>query len=238
MELYKKNVYGIMGTLIFHILLFGSFLMAEVNQKGEVKEEPIIIDFSQIEETPEPEEQPEENKEEENSPSDLSRSDFQPRSNRAVNEANKDPFFDEEYQREIENAQKLVSDVNKQLSKEIPDMEEFSMPEETTDGMDPDSIKNTFYSGESNIHYFLENRYHTRLPIPVYLAQGGGTITVDIWVDQSGRVKKAAVRENPNIKDQMLPVYAEQAAKRTYFNADNNSPTLQKGTITYTFVPQ
>ena len=72
--------------------------------------------------------------------------------------------------------------MNKQLSKEVKDIEEFAMPEETTEGMHPDSIKNTIYSGESNIHYFLEDRYHRRLPIPVYLAQGGGLVVVDIVV--------------------------------------------------------
>ncbi len=233
---YKQNIYGIMGTLIFHIVLFGSFLLAEINIKKETIEEPIIIDFSQIEEIPETE-VIEETQEQENSPSDLNPQDFASRSNRAVNEARKDPFFDAEYLREIENAQKLVSDVNEQLSKEIPDIEDFDMPEETTEGMDPDSIKNTIYSGDSNIHYFLENRYHTRLPIPVYLAQGGGTITITIRVDKNGRVKKAEIKSNQS-NDPLLQAYALQAAKKTYFNRDQNAPDLQTGTITYTFVPQ
>ncbi len=235
-KLYKQNVYGIMGTLIFHILFFGSFLLAEINLKREAKEEPIVIDFSNIEYIPEPEVQ--ELSKDENSPSDLSQQNLTARSNRAVNEANKDPFFDEEYQREIENAQKLVSDVNNQLSKEIPELEEFNMPEETTEGMDPDSIKNTIYSGDSNIRYFLENRYHSRLPIPVYLAQGGGTITISILVDKNGRVKKAEVQSNQSSNDPLLPAYALQAAKKTIFNRDTKAPDLQQGTITYTFIPQ
>ena len=31
------------------------------------------------------------------------------------------------------------------------------MPEETTDGLDPDSIINKLYSGDSNVEYYLEN---------------------------------------------------------------------------------
>ena len=50
-ELYRKNVYGVMGTLIFHILLIGGFLLAELNINGKIeKEEPITIDFSTPEE--------------------------------------------------------------------------------------------------------------------------------------------------------------------------------------------
>lgn len=240
-KLYKQNIYGVIGTLLFHVLLFGSFLLAEVNLKGKVKEEPIIIDFAAIEELEEPElEKVEEETEDENTPSTPNETPQQTsRSNRAVNDApTKDPFFDEDYQREIAEAQKLVSDVNSQLSKEVKKMEEFTMPEETTEGMDPDSIKNTIYSGESNIHYFLENRYHVRLPIPVYLAQGGGLVVVDIVVNQKGKVIQAEVRKNNKLKDPMLEVYAKQAAERTRFNADASAPTQQKGTISYTFVPQ
>ena len=236
-RLYKQYIYGIMGTLIFHILLFGSFLLAEINLKREAVEEPIIIDFSNIEEIIEQLEQ-QESQADEITPSGGNPQELQNRSNQAINRAIKDPFFDEAYKQEIENAQKLVSDVNEQLSKEIPELEDIAMPEETTEGMDPDSIKNVIFSGESNIEYFLENRYHTKLPIPVYLTQGGGTITIDIYVDRSGRVKKTEVAKTKNTNDPMLAAYALQAARKTFFNRDAKAPELQKGTITYTFVPQ
>ncbi len=235
---YQENIYGIMGTLIFHIALVSGILLSEIKLKGEIKEEPVIIDFTAVEEE-KPEAADEKQQEDENTPSGDQITGMSSRSNRAVNDASvKDPFFNEAYRKEIAEAQKLVSDVNKQLSKKITDIREFEMPEETTDGIDPDSIKNTIYSGESNIHYYLENRYHLRLPVPVYLAQGGGKITVDIWVAPSGRVVRAEVRPASQIGDQMLPEYALQAAQRTVFNADKSAPSPQKGTITYTFVPQ
>ena len=237
-DFYKRNIYGIIGTLLFHILLMSSFLLAELNLKGKVKEEPIIIDFSDVEEPVQVEEPKEQ--EEKNDPStNRDQADFTSRSNRAVNDApTKDPFFDKDYQREIAEAQKLVADVNKQLSKKVKDIKEFEMPEETTEGMDPDSIKNTIYSGASNIHYYLENRYHRRLPIPVYLAQGGGLVIVDIWVNQQGKVIKAEVRDSGKLKDPMLEIYAKQAAQRTLFNEDASAPPQQKGTISYNFVAQ
>lgn len=239
-ELYRRNVYGVMGTLIFHILLVAGFLVAELNLNVKIeKEEAILLDFTAApekeEKIQEPEKSPEKSEALENSaPNDRSSG-----SNRAVNEASKkDKFFDANYNRDVEEAKKLVADVNKQLSKKVAPAKKFEMPEETTEGQDPDSIKNVVYSGKSNIHYFLENRYHTRLPIPVYLARGGGTITVDIQVDRSGRVIKAEARAAKNLNDPMLPVYAVQAAERTVFNSESKAPAVQRGTITYQFVAQ
>ncbi|WP_163717950.1 energy transducer TonB family protein [Mangrovibacterium lignilyticum] len=238
-KLYHDNIYGIIGTLAFHVLLFVAILLANVKIEGEVKEEEIIIDFSSIEELPEIEKVEKPMQEDENTPSASLDNPSASMSNRAVNDAaQKDPFFDEDYQREIAEAQKLVTNVNKQLSKEIPEMKKFEMPEQTTEGMDPEKISNTVYSGESNIHYNLENRYHVRLPIPVYLAKGGGKITVDIWVSPSGKVIKAQLQPHAQISDPMLPEYALQAALRTVFDAKADSPSPQKGTISYTFVAQ
>ena len=52
-----------------------------------------------------------------------------------------DKFFDDSYKRDIEEAQKVVADVNKQLAKKIPSVKKFMMPEATTEGQNPDSIK-------------------------------------------------------------------------------------------------
>lgn len=241
-KLYHENIYGVIGTLIVHILLFGGLLFTQVKVEEEIKGEEIVIDFSQPEEVLPEEEKPEpqQPQEDENTPSQAQeQTRAAARSNRAVNDAaKKDPFFDESYRHEIAEAQKLVADVNKQLSKEIPQMKPFDMPEQTTEGMDPEKISNTVYSGESNIHYDLKDRFHVRLPIPVYLAKGGGKITVDIWVAPNGSVTRASVRPASNLSDPLLPEYALQAALRTVFNSKSDAPNPQKGTITYTFVAQ
>lgn len=240
-ELYRKNVYGVMGTLIFHILLVTVFLIAEMNLEVKYeKEEAILLDFTAPEETPPivPKE-----KEEQLLKSTASNNQ-EATSNRAVNDAAKpsntknDRFFDESYKRDIEQAKKMVVDVNKQLAKKAPSKTKFEMPEATTEGQDPDSIKNVVHSGKSNIHYYLENRYHVRLPIPVYLAKSGGLVTIDIQVDRSGRVVKADARPVKNLADPMLIEYAVQAAERTLFNRDPKAPAIQRGNIVYKFVAQ
>jgi hypothetical protein len=240
-KLYRKNIYGVMGTLIFHIVLVSVFLIAELKTKDKIEnEETVFLDLSAPEikkQEIEPEQSKLQNKNSENSQKE--RQGQSSGSNRAVNDAAKaDKFFDENYRRDIENAKNLVADVDKQLSKKIAPAKKFEMPEATSEGENPESVKNVIYSGKSNIHYFLENRFHLRLPIPVYLARGGGTIVVDIQVNRAGKVVKAQARPNNNIQDEMLPVYATQAAERTVFNSESKAPEIQRGTITYKFVAQ
>ena len=245
-QLYRENIYGVMGTLIFHILVVAAFLLAELNLNVKIeKEEIILIDFpvpEKMQETPKPDM---EKQEEKNIASDQSMKNIrQSGSNRAVNDAvnnraiKEDKFFDQKYKQDIEEAKQMVANVNKQLSKKIPAIKKYEMPEATTEGQDPDSIKNVIYSGKSNIHYFLENRFHVRLPIPVYLAKSGGEVKVDIQVDRSGKVIKAEVRSTKATGDPMLTEYAVQAAERSVFNSDTKAPTVQKGSITYKFVAQ
>lgn len=246
-ELYRRNIYGLMGTLIFHILLFSFLFLSQLNIKIKTeKEEAVLLDIivaEKLEELPKPAQEEQAEKNMASGQSD--RNNQRDISNSAVNDApgknriySKDKFFDAEYQKDIEEAKKMVADVNKQLSKKVPSAKKFQMPEATTEGQNRDSIKNVVYSGKSNIHYYLENRYHVRLPIPVYLAKSGGEIKVDIQVDRSGRVIKAEVKSARASGDPMLAEYAVQAAENTQFNADNKAPSVQKGSITYKFVAQ
>nr|WP_321485843.1 hypothetical protein [uncultured Draconibacterium sp.] len=241
-ELYRRNVYGVIGTLVFHILLFSAFLLADVDIKGNVKEEAILVEFP--EEMLEPEiTEPETQEENTDQPNREQNTNTRTNiaSNRSATEnttTSTDEFFDDDYLKEVEAAKQLVSNVNKNLAKETVDLSDIKMPVETTEGMDRDSIKNVIYAGESNIVYYLENRYHISLPVPVYLSQGGGTVIVDIVVNRQGRVVDAEPRDDNSIRDKQLFAYAKEAASRTVFNSDNSAPARQKGTIQYTFVAQ
>ncbi len=232
-----------MGTLVFHILLLSAFLLAEVDMKGNVTEEELLIEFPEelLNEPELPEEEIQQP--EETMPNDPA-SDYSEPQSRLTNQASKqimenEEFFDEEYTKELEAARQLSQNVREQLSKETVDLDDIEMPVETTaEGMNPDSVKNVIYAGESNIVYYLENRYHLRLPVPVYLAQSGGKVVVDILVDRQGRVVKAEPQKNSLVRDEQIFLYAKAAAQRTVFNADPQAPELQKGTIHYTFIAQ
>ncbi|GAB1451941.1 hypothetical protein MASR2M47_19970 [Draconibacterium sp.] len=229
-----------MGTLVFHILLIAAFLLAEVDMKGSIKEQPLVIEFPDI--------LPEEEKvQEELKPEDLSTASEKVNnltnvaSNRLSmknNTSSTDKFFDEDYLKEVNDAKNLVSNVNNQLAKEKIKIEDIKMPVETTEGMNPDSIKNIVYTGESNIVYYLENRYHISLPIPVYLAKGGGKIIIEIVVNRNGKVIQANPAPGNKVRDEQIVMYAQTAALRTIFNADPKAPAAQKGTIHYNFIAQ
>jgi hypothetical protein len=228
---------------VFHIFLFAAFILSDVDIKGNVKEEVMVIEFPDQLSEPEMEKESDEN--EVLQPTEKINKISNNRSNIASNRSaienttkSADEFFDDNYLKELAAAQKLVSDVNNQLSKEIVDMSDVKMPVETTEGMDRDSIRNVIYIGESNIVYYLENRFHLSLPVPVYLSQGGGTVIVDISVSRTGKVIESVPRNNSSIRDEQIFLYAKEAASRTLFNIDLSAPKIQKGTIQYTFIAQ
>jgi hypothetical protein len=242
-ELYKHHIYGIIGTLIFHCLLVGIFLLAEINHKGEIREDAIEIEIP-VELINLAEENQSANKETNNQNPNSPSSGETPSqettnipSNRSL-EAGRDHFFDEAYEKEVAEAKKLVNEVNDQLSKDIIDIRNIEMPEDVNDGKTEDEIKNVIFSGKSNIEYHLGSRVHLRLPIPVYLARGGGVVTVNIEVNREGKVVNARVVTNVSVKDEQIYLYSRIAAERTVFNTDLSAPAIQTGTIRYTFVPQ
>jgi DNA gyrase/topoisomerase IV subunit A len=241
-ETYKRNIYGVIGTLMFHILLVSAFLIAELDRKGNPQEEAFLIELPELLQEEEKVEEKQELQESEPVSSEASAALNQTQNNRTNIASNRlaqnEKFFNEEYQRELQDAQRLVSDVNSQLAKEKVNWEDIKMPEQSTEGMHRDSISNTIYTGESNLVYYLENRYHRRLPIPVYLTQGGGKVIVDITVNRQGTVIQAEPRKTPGIRDEQLYLYAKAAASRTIFNAEPSAPEPQRGTIHYTFVAQ
>ena len=237
-DLYRHNIYGVMGTLVFHILLVTSFLLAEVDIKDNVNKKELIVEFPYI--------LPEESeliREEQVETSEETASQAYDNPNRTSNIASNrlaepDRFFDQEYLNEVEAAKQLVSDVNNQLAQKIIDVSEIKMPVNNTEGMNPDSIRNVINTGESTIVYYLENRHHISLPIPVYLAQSGGNVIVDISVNRNGRVVKATVRRNNLVRSEQVYLLAETAASNTIFNASPTAPETQTGTIHYTFIAQ
>jgi hypothetical protein len=178
-EIYKHNIYGVIATLSFHVVLLIVLITSDLKYGNQPPGEAVLVDFS-LREFIMPD--PETNKEPDaksGTEQQLTSTSGQQASNQAVNEASRlssrtnDPFFDKAYINEVAAAKKLVSDVNKTLAKNIPEIGDIRMPEENSEGKTREEAKQSNFKGKSNIHYFLENRYHQRLPIPVYLAEGG-----------------------------------------------------------------
>ena len=244
-EIYRQNIYGVIATLTFHIIVLLVLITSGLESAKLTPEEAIVVDLASPEiKLPEPEKEKGEPASNSSQPKQSSATNGQLASNRAVNDAattktrSNDLFFDNDYNKEIAAAKKLVSDVNKTLSQEIPKIGDIPMPVDNTEGKTREEVKQSNFKGKSNIHYFLENRFHARLPIPIYLAEGGGEVIVDIVVGRDGQVLSANPRRNPGITDLNILAYAKQAAEKTWFNEDMAAPERQKGTITYLFVEQ
>jgi hypothetical protein len=95
------------------------------------------------------------------------------------------------------------------------------------------------YKGPTRIYYDLKGRTHIYLPIPIYLCQGSGKISLSIEVTQNGEVEKAQViASESTTSDPCLIETAVKTALISRFNPDVNSPKIQRGTISYEFVAQ
>ena len=242
-RLYRDNINGIIATLAIHLVVLITLLFAQLKSGLDLPTDALFVDLVS-EEVKAPIT--------EKSQTDLGSQSLalngsqsgSHNSNRAVNlgdqtgSAARDPFFDKEYAKEVAAAKQLASDVNKNLAKKIPEIGDIPMPVASTEGMTREEAKRSNFKGRSNIHYLLGNRYHLQLPIPVYLAQGGGEVVVDIVVDRSGVVLSATPRGGANLTDLTILAYAKQAAEKTLFNSDNSAPERERGTITYLFVAQ
>ena len=245
-EIYRQNIYGVIATLTFHILLLLVLITSSLESAKLTPEEAIVVDLA----TPEIKLHGTEKEKAQQAPTSsqhtLSSATTKGllASNRAVNDAantksrSNDPFFDNDYNKEIAAAKKLVNDVNRTLSQEIPKIGDIHMPVDNAEGKTREEVKQSNFKGKSNIHYFLANRFHARLPIPIYLAEGGGEVIVDIVVGRDGHVLSANPRLDPKITDLNILAYSKQAAEKTWFNEDPSAPERQKGTITYLFVTQ
>lgn len=90
------------------------------------------------------------------------------------------------------------------------------------------------HNRKTTVRYYLENRTHIALPIPVYKCITGGTIVIDIEVNAEGRV--ISTRYNDKLSNSSNGCLIENAidyAVKALFQASTSK--IQKGRITYLF---
>lgn len=233
---------GIMGTVIFHLLLAIFLLSMEISGITVHSEMEIVMDIPEPEELQKQQEE-EQRKEEIRQKSAADEVERMLRSI-AVNENIKDKRNNREA-----NVQSYVDEIMEELQ-ESGDGGRYRAQRDKHYHQDSlqsvrdrkeqelDSLKSTFYSGESSVSYNLKDRYARFLPIPVFKCEHGGKVVVEIAVNPRGVVQRAAVVESQSQPDDCLWSVAVDAAKRSRFNEKPDAPALQRGTITYNFVKQ
>ncbi len=240
----KKNLRGIIGTLMFHMFLLIVFLLVKIQgfkktidldvtfDYTQPVQEPLVIDNSRL------------------SPAEQAYLDRLLA--QAGNVSNRASNVSEKLDKEI-STDNFVDEYLKELDDQRS--EEWRKQQEEIQNRlnQPDYVPPVFneskeiemddYSGPSNISYeFLEapfKRYKTYLPVPVYKCQGEGKVYVDVAVDQYGKVisAEANLRQDYPDKDCLIEV-ARNYALKTRFDINLRAPKYQKARIVYNFIPQ
>ncbi len=251
----EKHQLAILATLLIHFVILLGFNWVEVTTL--VMKDPVIrIDFSEQKDIPWPEpELPEESETSsttegksvgntgKNESARMLNSKEYTKINDAVSNQSKQSV-DEEIRSRLKALEQGVLDEQREAGYGYtPEQaEEYIQSFEAEDVKDvpkQDARSEGAFKGETNISYRLENRYDTYIYVPVYLCQYGGSVTVAILVDQSGKVVKTKLdNSSATTKDACLREAALKAANRMRFNQSSSAPSLQKGSVTFIFQAQ
>ncbi len=238
-EFFRENINGILGTVIFHLLLVVFFMAGRLSVFDQEHLAAIMIDFqAQDPELPELLEQENRTRYEYYLDNILRR-------NIAVDEAIERPVPDQFQNINPETMQELdqrMAEILRQAAlgnmpvlQEIP---EISMEESKPQEIEEKKAEEP-YTGPTNIYYKLDGRRALWLPVPIYKCPDKGNVTVDILVNQLGYVIQARVLAiAANFNEECLFDAAISAALKARFNHSSSAPVRQAGTITFHFQPQ
>lgn len=240
----RKNVYGVMGTIIVHLILAIIFMIVKLSSDFKYLDQGILIDLSDLQEEiienlNEPDLPLEDGEYVDNNFHDI-----------AVNEASlpEEKFDINEYIDQIKNEMISDGDLGEdnfidQAKQEADSDASLEYIEDGQDEEKPDektaAEMASDYQGPTRISYFLKGRTQLKLPLPIYKCPDGGKVTLEITVNQYGNVISAEIRqEESTTDDYCLYDAARKAAMNSRFNSGTNFPARQKGTIIYIFTAQ
>ena len=232
--LLSDNINGILGTILFHLVLVLFFLLVKVGDVRRKQMEYYPIEFEEelvdIEEII---------KEIESMRAEIPTLEDEVRRNIALNVADKinDQISTEKYIEELKE-ELGIENLEQYLDRSLPDEDNISYSEEQEADENEESDSDEEYSGPTNVTYFLENRFKKYLPIPVYTCKGGGLVRVNIVVNQKGKVISTSISPESDTREECLLETALKYAVRTKFNSDYNADPRQDGYIMYQFIPQ
>ena len=240
----QKHIYGILGTIIVHLLLAILFMLIKLSTTYQERQEAIIIDFESTPEEPEliEVEVPDRIAEMYNN------EEFWTNIARNLSSQTEEEFDIEDYIDKIKqelmesgeiSEQNYLDELRQRLEEGTHAGEtEFRDLEDSKEEITANEMA-AAYSGPTRIYYVLEGRTHRYLPLPIYKCEGSGKVVLDIVVDQRGFVLSAElIQEESSTDDYCLHDMAKDAALRTRFNLDLSAPARQQGLITYHFVAQ
>lgn len=249
-DLLVRHKWGLIGTLIIHLLFFVYSRNQVVTEYVPVfkaeNTEPIEIEVVQEKEL-QPELQPMMGPD-----GKIINTEFNQADERKENEGRYDARFDK-------------SSVDQKIYEELKAMEQAEFdrlaaergghPNATTQqtspqqnqqsNSNPNTNKNNEGSssggmkGSTSVDYDLGGRRHEKMPKPAYTCIGSGVIVVKIKVNRSGKVTHANIDQSRSqISEECMRDAAMTYVYRAKFEASATAPEPQEGTITYRYVQQ
>lgn len=241
-NLFTNNVNSILATISLHLLVVILFLWFKLGEAREEKKDQVMIEFN-------PEIKPLEDKTEKAEKAggeiaktlpNLSSGEVHSiASNVAgkIDEKISTSRYEQQVMQEL-GISSLKTENKVTTAQPSPDENSIDQPAEENNPDKEGYVPNIIRKENTTVSYFLENRWHRYMYIPTYKCQGGGTVIIDIVINQSGQVISATIAENKSTRDQCLLEEAYHSATSAVFNSDTKSPTKQLGTITYVFLAQ
>ena len=242
LRLLKENINGILGTVIFHLLIVVVIMITKLSSEDYQAEHSMLIEFAD----------------------DISEEEFralteslmseqsflqqnetgQLRRDIAVNVSEDRPVPDDFRNMSSEELSELDQRVNEILNDaanghmpvpEQPEIEFDPLPEIMPEQENNDEP----YTGPTTITYDLPGRNHLRIPVPVYKCPDGGIVRVNISVNKQGQVIRANIDGTPgNFNEICIFETALEASLASRFNENPDAPPVQTGIITFYFQKQ
>lgn len=240
---FTNNVNSILGAISLHLMVVIAFLGFKLGEMNEVKKEQILIEFNEEVVLQEEDKKPPElSGEAIGEPLQL---DQRTLHSIASNVASKleSEISTSSYEQQVLNELGIATlkspggDIEKQAQQK-QDENAIDDKQQNSEKQDETEVPNIIRKDNTTVSYFLEGRWHKYIYIPTYKCQGGGTVTMDIIINQEGRVVTATISDNKSTADPCLREEAFRSATSARFNSDPKASSKQLGTMTYVFVPQ
>lgn len=245
MGFFEEHKNGIIGTLVFHIIVLLVLIIIEITTNVKPGEESVIIDFREDVEMLEDMLKDIEKMQE---LTDLYGEDFLKELRKEIRVKQKvevEEIDHEKYENQVR--EEIYGSEDERANKSWHENKLISL-EEMRDKLEKEKENNNEQNNEppkheksirTDINWELTGRNCLKMPNPEYRCEGSGTVSVGILVDQNGKVLDVKIdAESSSADDFCLYKTSVNYAMKARFNTDPDSPARQSGTITYDFIAQ
>ncbi|PLX06233.1 MAG: hypothetical protein C0596_17295 [Marinilabiliales bacterium] len=249
MSFLKRNINGILGTILFHLVIIIIAMAFSIKSAVEYKETYMLIDPQYLEEM----EQDKEITDDESEMSDIDIENYMQELrnvgsnfNQQYSQEELQAMSQEEIKQMYEEQmlkEKYGDDYEEMMNSTYEDylnQENNSDSENNSSESSNTSSSNNDYAGPALVYVELENpdRGKAYIDVPVFTCRNGGTVVIKISIDSDGRVKSASVQSVSSTGDgTCISNSARQAALQSRFTTIAGGKT-EYGTITYQFIQQ